>query len=156
MDYKLNYYKPDTIHLEELQQQNPHEDFNPYEIQELQLYNPIYSRFFEMNDSNYQSIALNHPYHIKDLHHVNSQEGNVEERKVFIKFSPLLDPYRYMIGKYDVSNPMIRVLPKLHCQSESLESHPKLVSPNNTSYVDCFFTFLSSVLKNNYNLDYLD
>ena len=50
MDYKLNYYKPNTIHLEELQQQNPHEDFNPYEIQELQLYNPIYSRFFEMND----------------------------------------------------------------------------------------------------------
>ena len=153
MDYKLNYYKPNTIHLEELQQQNPHEDFNPYEIQELQLYNPIYSRFFEMNDSNYQSIALNHPYHIKDLHHVNSQEGNVEERKVFIKFSPLLDPYRYMIGKYDVSDPTIRVLPKLHCQSESLESHPKLVSPNNTSYVDCFFTFLSSVLKNNYNFE---
>ena len=67
MEYKLHYSKPEFIHLEKLKEQNQHPDFNPYEINELQLYNPIYSRFFEMNDSNYQKIALNHPYHMKVL-----------------------------------------------------------------------------------------
>ena len=154
MEYKLHYSKPEFIHLEKLKEQNQHPDFNPYEINELQLYNPIYSRFFEMNDSNYQKIALNHPYHMKDLYTVVKENGeDSKDKNVFIKFSPLLDPYRYMIGKYDVENGNIRKLPKLISKEQEPESHPKLLSPNNTSYVDCFFTYLSSVMKNSFGFE---
>tara|TARA_Y100000389_G_C17462846_1_gene523125 strand:+ start:1265 stop:2959 length:1695 start_codon:yes stop_codon:yes gene_type:complete len=152
MDYKLFYSKPNPIDLEELKKQNPHEDFNPFEIQDLQLYNPIYSRFFEMNEGNSQKIALNHPFHIKDLEHVINADGTeTREKKVFIKFSPLLDPYRYMIGKYNVEDNSIRTMPKIDSTSE--QCHSKILSIHNTSYVDCFFTFLSSILKNNYGFE---
>ena len=154
MNYKLHYSKPEFIHLEKLTEQNQHPDFNPYDIDELQLYNPIYSRFFEMNDSNYLKIALNHPYHMKDLQTVAKENGQDEENKnVFIKFSPLLDPYRYMIGKYNVEDSNLRKLPKLISDELEPESHPKLLSPNNTSYVDCFFTYLSSVMKNSFGFE---
>ena len=152
MDYKLFYSKPKPIDLEELKKQNPHEDFNPFEIQDLQLYNPIYSRFFEMNEGNSQKIALNHPYHMKDLEHITSSDGTTtQEKKVFIKFSPLLDPYRYMIGKYNVEDNSIRTMPKIDSTSE--QCHSKILSIHNTSYVDCFFTFLSSILKNSYGFE---
>ena len=42
-------------------------------------------------------------YQIVDLETVkNVQNNTIEKKDIFIKFSPLLDPIRYMIGKYDV------------------------------------------------------
>ena len=122
-----------------------HSSYSPYVIQDIQLYNPIYSRFFEMTPKNSDRIALNHPYHIKDITHiVDLAKKTVIEKDVFVKFSPLLDPFRYMIGKYDVNDARIRSMPRIDSTEDTV--HPKILSHNNASYVDCFFSYLSSAL----------
>ena len=125
--------------------------YNPYLIENTQLYNPIYQQFFDMNPKNFDSIALNHPHHVQDTEHVMQYQTNqVQEKSVFVKFSPLLDPYRYMIGKYNVADPRIRAMPRL--ESTEATVHPKILSTHNASYVDCFFSFLSSVLLNHHGI----
>ena len=59
---------------------------------------------------------------------------------MFIKYSPLLDPIRYMIGNYD----------ELQCKIQSTIEicDEKLLNHNNASYVDNFFNNLSSILLN--------
>lgn len=164
---KIHYSKPKTIDLAVLDKQygNSVQEMNqnvssttqyaPFSIQNLQLYNPIYRRFFEMTPNNYGVIALNHHYHIQDIEHVmhmvpGTDQSTTIEKKVFVKFSPLLDPYRYMIGKYDVQDPRIRAMPDLNSTEETV--HPKILSTNNASYVDCFFNYLSSGLMHNHGL----
>jgi hypothetical protein len=72
------------------------------------------------------------------------QNSRFLEKDVHIKFSPLLDPIRYMIGKYDIKDKRILTMPNLLATETTV--FPKLLSYNNTSYIDCFFSYLSSQL----------
>jgi hypothetical protein len=116
--------------------------YNPFLLDEIQLYNPCYELFFQLTETNYNTIALNHKYHILDLLNVIDQETREPiEKKIHIKYSPLLDPLKYMIGKYK-NYDNINNLPSIGGSS----SHMKLLDANNASYVDNFFSFLSSRL----------
>ncbi len=124
----------------------------PYLINNLQLYNPIYEKLFKLSDTNYNSISLNHKYHIKNSNEVYEVVDNKTvdtSRNIFIKFSPLLDPVKYMTGKYDINDPKLLVLPSLSSNEENC--HKKTLCVHNASYVDNFFYFLSSVLLNQYH-----
>ena len=132
----------------------PPHTFNPYNIKQLQCYNPIYNLFFELNENNYDTIGLNHKYHLYDLTHITNKSeipGAIEtnEANVFIKFSPLLDTVRYLIGKYKQPE-LLRNLPTYSTQSvQSAQStHPKMENPCNSSYIDNFFCYLSSQILN--------
>ncbi len=116
--------------------------YNPFCISKLQLYNPVYGIFFELKPENCDKIALNHTYHMKNMTTVVDAQNNACEKPVFIKYSPLLDPVRYMTGKYESENQKLTNLPTL-LSKDSL-THSKLLSHNNTSYVDCFFSYLTS------------
>jgi hypothetical protein len=95
-----------------------------------------------LSEENYNTIGLNHKYCILDLLNVIDQKTREPvEKNIHIKYSPLLDPLKYMIGKYK-NNETIYTLPSLDKKS----SHPKLLDTNNASYVDNFFSFLSSKL----------
>ena len=151
---KIEYLKTKMIDLSILGKQYSNDvitdsDYNPYDIQNLQLYNPIYERFFSMNDNNYNSITLNHKNSIIDLNTV-SNNGQLIDQPIFIKFSPLLDPYRYMIGKYDLDDPRIKTLPTINSLEDSV--HPKILTSHNASYVDSFFCFLTSIVLNKYDI----
>jgi len=128
-------------------------EYNPFLISGLQNYNPIYDLFFKLNHNDYNTITLNNEKHIIDLDKVFDVTRHEEiSQSVFIKFSPLLDPIRYMIGKYKSDDKSIRVLPKpqsIYSDSE-LMSHSKLLDPNNAAYTDNFFSFLSSKLLNHH------
>jgi hypothetical protein len=128
-------------------------EYNPFLISGLQNYNPIYDLFFKLNESDYNTITLNNEKHIIDLEKVFDVTRSEENpQPVFIKFSPLLDPIRYMIGKYKSDDKSIRILPKpqsIYSDNE-LKSHSKLLDPNNAAYTDNFFSFLSSKLLNNH------
>jgi len=118
------------------------------------MYLPIYQRFFELNDHNYQSISLNHQHHIKNLQEVttlmhSSSCSPIQPADVFIKYSPLLDPIKYMVGKYNLDDPATKNLPTIH--STESDTHPKILSDSNASYIDGFFYYLSSVLRNQHN-----
>ena len=144
--FRINYSKQKNIDLEILGNQYEEEngtDYQPYKIDKLQLYNPLYKNFFSMNENNYNNITFQHRYFIHDLKSVLDNDKKVE-KPVFNKFSPLLDPYRYMIGKYENDEDKIRVLPQLNSTEQTI--HSKIFSQNNASYVDSFFCYLSSIL----------
>jgi hypothetical protein len=125
-------------------------DYTPFDNKEIQKYNPIYNVFFNMNDSNYDKIGFNHKYQLVDLENVYDHESKtVLPKSTFIKFSPLLDPVKFLIGKYDLNDKKLLSLPNLN----SSDKEYKLNDPNNSSYVDCFFSFLSSKLLNEHKVN---
>ena len=161
--FRINYSKINPINLKHLEDnyENTLEDldidYNPFRISKIQNYNPIYNDFFDLNENNYHKIALNNTYHISTLNEVyNNEDKTTLQKPIFIKFGPLLDPIRYMIGKYNISDDKIRTLPSLTTTAN--ECLPKLLDKNNTSYVDNFFCFLTSKLlhehKFSHGLDY--
>ena len=55
--------------------------------------------------------------------------------------APLLDPFKYLVGKYNYNDPKLFNLPSF---DTSIKVHPKISDPNNSSYIDGFFSFLTS------------
>ena len=119
-------------------------------ISKIQNFIPIYNMFFSLNRKNYNDINLNHKYHlssINDKKNENKFVGKIEnqngkmKKNLFLKYSPLLDPIKYMIGKYDISQNLFE-LPHLNNKN----CHKKVKNNNNSAYVDGFFSYLSSQL----------
>ena len=137
-------------------------------LSKTQNYIPIYTRFFNLNDTNYNSINLNNKWYISNIEpkgdsHDNEEDVNhnlfncriknvetnkVKDKEVFFKMAPLLDPYKYMIGKYDITNPKLFNLPKINSTTE--DCNAKFIDCNNSAYVDGMFLFLSSHLRHTY------
>ena len=55
--------------------------------------------------------------------------------------APLLDPFKYVVGKYNHTDPQLFNLPTF---DSSNKVHPKISDPNNSSFIDGFFSFLTS------------
>ena len=121
-------------------------------VSDIQNYIPIYSNFFALTNTNYNSINLKQAYSLYNITSKHSENvfqgkvidnyGNTHTKDIFFKYSPLLDPVKYMIGKYDNSNNMLFNLPTFINNN----SHEKLRDTNNTAYIDSFFSYLSSQL----------
>ena len=127
----------------------------------LQNYIPIYSEFFELNNCNYNLINLNHKLSIssiEDTHDFNYFLINVSNEKketmqkiAFFKYSPLLNPLKYLTGRYKNLNSESDLSPKLNGKFTKKDNHLKKIhNTNNTSYVDGFFSYLSSKLLNHH------
>ena len=56
----INYHKRKVIDLGDFINKNDLQVQEPYLIDNLQLYNPIYEKIFKLGDTNYNSISLNH------------------------------------------------------------------------------------------------
>jgi hypothetical protein len=154
----------------------PSEEWNPYEFEKIQLYNPIHEYFFEMDDAKSKRVMLNSHYAFHDLKSViHTPTQKIHTKPMFVKFCPLIDPLRYLTGKYkdstltseyltmlptiDLANPdrMEEYLnsPELSLQPKPIrEAIRKLHDPNNCAYVDSFFNFLSSKLLHTHNLQH--
>jgi hypothetical protein len=123
-------------------------EYSPFRIESVQNYNPIYNLWFTLDESNYNRISLNNAYHLVDMNTVvGINTKDLVSRPVFIKYSPLLDPIRYMVGKYESCKQPIGNLPSL--TNENV--HMKIQDYNNMAYVDGFFSYLSSQLLNTHN-----
>ena len=157
MDILLNYQKRKNQPLFKNL-----EHHHGIQLSNLQNYIPIYQELFSLNHTNYNSINLNHLWainEITDKEQVENNNANVFtcviqnsqskdisfEQKVFFKMAPLLDPFKYIVGKYDDTNPCLFTLPSLE---NNVNVHPKMLDTNNSSYVDGFFVFLTSQLLN--------
>ena len=125
-------------------------EYNPFHIEKMQNYNPIYNEFFELVQNNYDSISFNHHFHFTNLNTVYDSINNINVTKEsFIKFSPLLDPVRFLTGKYFKKGeeiPNFKEFPSIN-----KKGFPKLDNIHNASYVDNFFCYLSSQLLNKYS-----
>jgi hypothetical protein len=143
----INYSKSDNKNL--------FSSFEKMNLYDLQNYVPIYKLFFKMNNINYNSINIQIPEKILSIEKNNSY--NVAEayistpkhtkrlQKIFIKYAPIIDPIRYMAGKYKDIN---MELPLLEFQNNN-SFFEKINNKFNSSYVDGFFSYISSTLYNN-------
>ena len=147
----LSYRKNDNRHLFTCLAEN-----EKFGISQPQNYIPIYDKYFSLSNTNFNNITLNHQ---NNLYSLKTQETNnifkgvlrneekKETKKVFLKYSPLMDPTKYLFGKYDISNQQLLNLPSyLNTECDS-----KVKDPNNAAYVDGFFTYLSSQLLHNHS-----
>jgi hypothetical protein len=129
-------------------------------LSDTQNYVPIYKRFFSLNETNFNNINLNHNYYIdsnlkqnpKNLEYTckigDIKNETFRDTKVFFKLAPLLDPYKYLIGKYTIDDKLFS-LPKLN--SSEKDCNPKFIDVNNSAYVDGFFLFLTNSLLLEHN-----
>ena len=152
-EFKINYVKNKSDFLKTL------ENSDNLKLRNLQNYVPLYEHFFVLNDTNWNNINLEqrksiiectdrpefNKFNCKIHDSVTEQDS---EATVFVKFSPLLDPIKYVVGKYDHTDDTIFNLPKIHNESNC---HSKVQSPYNSAYTDAFFSFLTSRLLNDYD-----
>ena len=141
-------------------------------LYDIQNYIPIYSRFFDINETNYNGIQLNQRYYLQNivehsimesttatdranstsLNHLETviadDAGNTTNVPMFVKYSPLLDPIRYLSGKYEAIQKSSS-LPKYNSTIDNCDD--KILNTNNSSYVDGFFSYLSSQLLNHHD-----
>ncbi len=132
------------------------ENENLLNIEKSQNYIPLYDKFFKLNENNYNSINLNNQNSLSNIYEkisenkykgkINSSENELIDKNVFFKFSPLLDPFKYLAGKYECNENLFN-LPKF----SSNNGHHKVFRYNNTAYVDSFFTYLTSQLYNKFS-----
>ena len=127
-------------------------------LSKLQNYIPLYNNFFALNTTNWNAINLNNELY---LHSIKSrqtdtivtgllkdiQDKQKYNKQIFFKYSPLLDPLKYLIGKYDITNPQLLALPTL----TDVAVHEKMRDVNNAAYVDSFFSYLTSKLLHVHN-----
>jgi hypothetical protein len=99
--------------------------FNSLETSQIQLRNttnyiPIYESYFNMNETNYNSFNLNQRYYVSCLSGIVDRNNiqaavidtfkskdvseTIEHKPIYIKFSPLLDPLKYLSGKYTTTD----------------------------------------------------
>ena len=129
-------------------------------LSDVQNYLPIYNKFFKLNETNFNSVNLNHEWYLKDIKNVNYdfkhlyscalqnvKTEDIKEKDVFFKMAPLLDPFKYIVGKYDNNDTDLFNLPSY----DSTNIHSKILDQNNSAYVDGMFSFLSSTLIHKHN-----
>lgn len=134
-------------------------------LSKTQNYIPIYKRFLSLNETNYNSINLNHQWYISNItgdenecdniyscniKNINTQK--VRKKDCFFKMAPLLDPYKFLIGKYNVDDTTLFNLPDLNSNETNTQS--KYMDVNNSAYVDGFFLYLNNILLYGHNFSH--
>ena len=172
----LNYQKRKNAELFKSLEQP-----NTLFLSHAQNYIPIYQRFFSLNETNYNSVNLNHKWYLSSIkENDSSRKGTREKEKekereeeedeeepdfdckiknintqktkskeIFFKMAPLLDPFKYLVGKYDVNSPHLFKLPGLLEQDNN--TNPKFLDYNNSAYVDGFFVYLTGCLNEHHS-----
>lgn len=150
-------------------------------IRNLQNYYPIYKLFFKGNEKTFNKIQFDTPWliglfgnHIEEddrVYNVNliSNTGEVKNKQIYIKITPIYDPFLVLTGKYihestihkiDIDPKNFLTYIKNDESVQSLEQLPNsqrmeenvLYSINNYSYVESFFVYLTSLLLSKYNV----
>jgi hypothetical protein len=157
----INYQKRKNIELFKSL-----EDTNSLFLSEIQNYIPIYTRFFSLNDTNYNGINMNNKWYISSVKKNDDDEisnlynckiknitnNKVKDKEVFFKLAPLLDPYKFLVGKYNIDDKNIFSLPKLN--STENDCNVKFLDVNNSAYVDGLFLYLTSNLLYSHNFSH--
>ena len=86
-------------------------------LSNTQNYIPIYKKFFNLNESNFNNINLHNKWYISNVNNKiddndnlfkcrlkNEGTNKVKDKEVFFKLAPLLDPFKYFVGKYNIND----------------------------------------------------
>jgi len=127
-------------------------------LSNVQNYVPIYKRFFDLNSTNYNSINLNHKWFLSNIRSKidgipntyqctlkNSTTNKTKPKNVFMKMAPLMDPFKYLVGKYNTQKTSLYDLPQFDMINGN-KVDDKMLDMNNSAYIDSMFFYLSSQL----------
>lgn len=129
-------------------------------LSKVQNYIPTYNRFFELNETNFNNINLNHKWYLSSVKYNSTTEevdckvkninnDKTKSKPIFFKMAPLLDPFKYLVGKYDVlDEAKLFTLPTL---TNTTDVHEKFMDLNNAAYIDGFFVYLTNSLLEKYS-----
>lgn len=127
-------------------------DLEQMNIYDIQNYIPVYDSLYEINETSANTTSLNVEHRILSIEKqtaYNECEAFVtypnqkkRKRTIFMKFAPIIDPIRYMAGKYKDCQ---LSLPKWNQPKES-PIDIKINNPNNAAYIDGLFSYISSGL----------
>jgi hypothetical protein len=131
-----------------------------------QNYIPLYEKFFTLNAKNAQNLTLNLDRTLMAIQQKNEDniftgiikplhDKPLQVVPMFFKFAPLLDPIKYLYGKYEAPASLTQdeweqnlfTLPTYGQDN----SHEKMRDVNNLAYVEGFFTYLTSKLLHHHN-----
>jgi len=123
------------------------------DLREQQSYIPIYNHFVKPEMKiNLNSTVLNYSVKILEAEkHEETYNGfvgrtaNNERIPIFVKFCPLSDPLKIMVGKSDYSD---FSLPSVG------DADHVFADANNSAYVDSFFSYLTSKLLHEHNFSH--
>ena len=146
------------LYYKKNENQGVFEDLEKQEgMEKLQDYVPIYKNFF--GQTGVDLINLNHRFHLLNLteragraRYACRVSGAAQPlpKKTFLKFSPLLDPVKYMVGKYkELTEEERTAMPTVNGEGPAQR---KVCDPNNSAYVDAFFSYLTSQAYHHHNV----
>ena len=147
MTFKVNYKK-----IKNLTDIN----LDLLEVNNYQCYSPILEKIFILNENNFNKIIFTSNFVINKI--LNKKSYNIytcilendltdnSKSDVFFKFAPLFDPIKYTTGKIKDISYNHNILPKYNDNT----TYSYIQNYNNVSYVDNFFTYITSVLLNDY------
>lgn len=127
-------------------------------LTDIQNYIPIYSGFFDLTSKNSRHLNFQTKYvpiHINEkLSHnkydiiiQNCNTWEKSNKNVYCKFSPLIDPIKYTLGKYkDISEETFYTLPSVDDDTTNTNVLEKYRTIHNSAYVDALFSYCSSKL----------
>jgi len=147
---RLNGARFDIEKLQQLGSGCDDSEYNPFDVVGLQLYNPVYGKLF--GDAATDTTFLDHSCDAVDADQVCVVATNrLEPRNIHFKFSPLLDPFAYMTGKYSSTEvAKLTDLPTTKTSEEAAAAGgrvlPKIAHFCNAAYVDAFFNYLTNLL----------
>ena len=124
------------------------------DMEYIQNYIPIYNRFFEMNESNWEHVNMSTPLHISRIIEnetsvsyrvelTDTDHKNTLVTSVFCKIVPLSDPFKFLTGKTFHDSDIFNIPTYI----DSHTSNPCLVDVNNSAYVDGMFTQFTTLLS---------
>ena len=127
------------------------------EMEYIQNYIPIYDRFFEMNETNCDSVNMQSSLHISKIveketpviyrAELMNENGKKTTKSIFCKIVPLTDPYKFLTGKTFHNNDIF----DLPTYTDAHASAPCILDTNNSAYVDGLFTYFTSTLQEHTN-----
>jgi hypothetical protein len=149
--------------------------YNPYKITQCQLYCPIYTQFFKMHSSNYNSIGLNSKFYFDTDGCIISDEPEASApslENVHVKSCPLVNPFYYLCGNYGDNVPLENMIPVWNGGTDANGNDVKdgksdvngnnngmnqylrrnVNYANNSAFIDAFFVYLSSQGKNRHGM----
>ena len=126
-------------------------------VYDIQNYIPLYNTLFNIDSTNYNLLNLNNKLKLKTISnelkprlyecYLENENDEKQPSKVFFKCSPLIDPVKYMVGKYEDANDKLKLPSTLE-----VDTHEKIQDVNNSAYIDGFFSFLSSQILHKHNM----
>ncbi len=149
---QIDYQKRKNVELFK-SLENPNSLF----LSNAQNYIPIYNRILSLNETNYNSVNLNHRWYLSSVKAAvddcpnlfeckikNIQNQKVKDKDVFFKMAPLLVPYKYLIGKYASQTEKMLRLPDYNSNEQTTIA--SYADPNNCAYVDGMFLYFTNHL----------